>query len=224
MAVRQIPPNTRSITGFLPSTTQPDTAAFESTLERDFYTLLEFDLNVDRREVQPVRIEYRDEDGIRRTYVPDVLVIYRQDIVPARELAPILCEVKYRADLVSNWRTLRRKLRAGRQYAVERGWEFRLMTERQIRTPYLRNAQFLLPFRHRARNYQNETILAAAMQQLREADPESLLLSITTDPMERAELLPSLWLMIGYRLLWTDLSLPLTMSSRIWSMDAHAWR
>src|SRR5437868_5438583 len=98
MPSRKIPPSRRSLTGLVASQKsprlslvpspparpsqlgagqpQPQTRmkGFESSLERDFFILLDFDLNVDRYEEQPVRIEYRDGDGRLRTYTPDVLV------------------------------------------------------------------------------------------------------------------------------------------------------
>jgi hypothetical protein len=53
--------------------------AFESSLERDFLLLLDFNPDVEFFEEQPVKIVYHDAKGRRRTYTPDVLVRYRTD-------------------------------------------------------------------------------------------------------------------------------------------------
>jgi len=50
------------------------TSAFESSLERDFLLLLDFDPEVVLYEEQPVTINYHDDQGRRRRYTPDVLV------------------------------------------------------------------------------------------------------------------------------------------------------
>lgn len=50
----------------------PGTVAVESPLERDFALLLRFDRDVVGLEEQPVRISYREEGGIKRSYVPDL--------------------------------------------------------------------------------------------------------------------------------------------------------
>lgn len=100
MPVRKIPTNRRSITGLVSSRKNDRMTGFESSLERDFLLLLDFDRNVERYEEQPVTIRYRDREGKRRTYTPDVLVLYRQNLT-GRDTCPLLCEVKYRADLLT---------------------------------------------------------------------------------------------------------------------------
>ena len=74
MPVRKIPKNYRSVTGILTSSKAEGPAAFESTLERDLFALLEFSPDVKKFEVQPVTIPWVDSHGIQRRYTPDVLV------------------------------------------------------------------------------------------------------------------------------------------------------
>ncbi len=143
MAVRKIGVSDRSVTGRHGFSGQQ----YESTLERDFLDLIEFDCNVDRYETQPLTIIYVDGDGRVHGYTPDVFVQYRRDIVPARDMPHLLVEIKYREDYRGQFRELKQRLRAARLYARERGWRFAVLTEREIRTPYLRNARFLRPYR-----------------------------------------------------------------------------
>jgi hypothetical protein len=116
MPVRKIPTNRRSLTGLVSSRKNDRMTGFESSLERDFLLLLDFDCTVERYEEQPVTIEYTDTAGKRPTYTPDVLIYYRQDLAGPNTW-PLLCEVKYRDDLVDNWKEIKPKIRASRAYA-----------------------------------------------------------------------------------------------------------
>ena len=77
MPIRKIPKNYRNITGIAPYNKAIGIAAYESSLERDFLTLLEFDSNVQHFEVQPITIEWFDPAGKKHIYTPDVLVYYQ---------------------------------------------------------------------------------------------------------------------------------------------------
>jgi len=65
MPVRTIPKNYRSLTGLVPNTRTQSMTAFESSLERDFLLLLDFDPDVECFEEQPVKIIYHDAQGKR---------------------------------------------------------------------------------------------------------------------------------------------------------------
>lgn len=192
--------------------------AHESTLERDLFLVLEFDLNVATYEEQPILIEYRDADNRPRTYTPDVLVTYRKDVLPAKTMPPILCEVKYRTDLFENWKILKPKFRAARTYARERGWRFRILTEQEIRTTLLENARFLIRYQKLDMNWEQCQLLIETLRELREATPEGLLLACRADKWERAALMPMLWHLISIRMIGVDLSDKLTMCSNIWTI------
>jgi hypothetical protein len=207
--------NRRSLTGLIASRKNSRMVASESSLERDFMLLLDFDRDVDRYEEQPVKIEYRDAKGSKRTYTPDVLVYYRQDISPEKLNSPLLCEVKYRKDLFENWKDNKPKIRAGRAYAREQGWRFQIFTEREIRTPYLENARFLRQYLRIDPDTNNRNLLLETIRQLYETDPDSLLLAIHQDRLKRAELLPTLWHLLAVGMIEADLTQPLNMRSSI---------
>lgn len=216
MTVRKIPTNRRSLTGFVANRRDGRMVASESSLERDLLVLLDFDPAVERYEEQPVRIEYRDARGRRRTYTPDVLVHFRQDIaMPGVTLSPLLYEVKYRKDLFDKWREIKPKVRAGRAYARERGWRFKLITEREIRTPYLQSVKFLRQYRRLQPGDAERRLLLDRLREVGESDPESLLLAIHPEPVKRAELLPTLWHLVAVGDIYADLNEPLTMRSPI---------
>lgn len=216
MPIRKIPRNHRSLTGQSPTDRRGGSVAFESSLERDLHTILEFDVSVRSYEEQPLQISYTDSGGQLRVYTPDVLVTYRSDLARSRDRRPLLGEVKYQEELSRRRFELEPCFRAARNYATARGWEFRVLTEEDIRTPYLSNARFLLPYRRRPAVPVRERMLLEVMHELRVCDPETLLAAVRRDPMERAQMIPVLWQLVGYCRIWTDLSLPLTMKSAIW--------
>ena len=75
-------------------------AAYESTLERDFITLLEFSPEVEALKSSPSGWRWSDAAGSLRCYTPDTLVRFGRSSAGA---TPWLCEVKYRADLAGDW-------------------------------------------------------------------------------------------------------------------------
>lgn len=95
MPVSKIPKNYRNVIDVHAPDKSIGDAQFESTLERDFLTLLEFHRDVGRFEVQPSTIQWEDENGKKRKHTPDVLVLFKKDI----NIVPWLCEVKYRLDI-----------------------------------------------------------------------------------------------------------------------------
>lgn len=212
---RKIPIGTRSITG-----TMPGGSKFESTLERDLMCLLQFDINVAKFVPQPVSIGYIDAAGKARTYTPDILIYHRKDILPAKNLPIILGEVKYRDDLSKHFREYRSKFKAAYRYAKNEGWQFRLFTEREIRTPFLDNAKFLLGFL-RLDPFPDHTEVIRVLERLhefRETDVQTLLVSLCKDKWNQARLLPIVWHLIANRRIGNNLHIPITMRSRIWEM------
>jgi hypothetical protein len=190
------------VIGFQPLAT--GTAEHESALERDFVTLTSF---LDRGvsiPSQPVTIAYSDGTQSRR-YTPDFLV--RWSARPAE-----LIEVKYRADLRANWDRLRAAFIAGRSWAREHGATFRIATERSIRGGILENAKRLLPLRTAPLDVDvAEQVLLWARSM--EAPTFGGALAALSD--NRAAALASVWRLIARGALRVDLSVPITLATRI---------
>jgi hypothetical protein len=216
MPVRIVPKNYRNLTGLVPNSRTQTMTAFESTLERDFLLLLDFDPDVEYYEEQPCKITYHDETGQRRTYTPDVFVRYRTARGEVGGSTPHLCEVKYRDDLRQHWTAYRPKFRAAQRYARQQGWQFRVVTERHVRTPYLENVKFLVSYRVMHVDDAHQAQLLRLLSEVKETDPVSLLALISPDRWRQAQLLPTLWQLIARRQVGTDLAQPLTMRSRLW--------
>lgn len=215
--VRDLLPSSRSIRGRVSSPKNGRTPQYESALERDLLQLLEFDRNVECYCEQPITIEYVHQ-GLIRHYTPDVLVYYRKDLEGTQAVKPQLCEVKYRADLKQNWAELKPKFRAAMRYATGRGWQFKLVTEREIRTNYLLNVRFLLHYlgTHTQITQMDQGLLMSLMQDIRLTTGEELLLMATADRAKRAELLYALWHLVAVGLIHCDLTIELSLQTELW--------
>lgn len=214
MPIRNIPKNYRNVTGVAANSKAEGKAMFESTLERDWLTLLQFCAEVERFEVQPVKVLWFDDKGKERSYTPDVLVYYNQ---PGHK--PLLCEVKYRDELRENWAQFKPKFQAAYRFAKDRSWRFKLITEKHIRTQLLDNAKFLLPFIRRAPADAALALqLLNTLAKVESCSVQELLTSIDANPMVQAEYIPLLWYLVGTKRVRADLTQKLTMASKVWSV------
>src|SRR2546421_12629676 len=95
-------------TRIYPGATRPESLGRETdgaaspasaALPRDFFTILDFDLNVQYYQRQPVSVTYTDPSGAQSAFTPEFLITYRRDIEPARRMRPLLCDVMTRQDV-----------------------------------------------------------------------------------------------------------------------------
>jgi hypothetical protein len=210
-SVRIIPKNYRNITGIIASKKSSDYARYESSLERDLLTALEFNDDVLSYTVQPIVLEWKNEKGEKRSYTPDVFVTYKN-----KSKKPKLIEVKYRADIKKNWTDLRPKFKCAKRFANEQGWNFKLLTEKEIHTDFTENARFLLGYRFPIPDVDLMTVVDDSLQELKRTTPRQLLEMVTHDQWEQARYLTALWYLISTFQIHTDLTQPLTMDSEIW--------
>lgn len=134
MAVRKL--NKNRVTGKRPSVKNGRMVQWESFLERDYYILLEYDPDVIKYQEQPFTINYIHDRKTRR-YTPDVFV--------TRTNKNQVVEVKPESELTDP--EVQIKLEAGHQYCLENGYEFRIVTEKDIRSgAILENIKFLYRF------------------------------------------------------------------------------
>jgi len=133
MPVRKVSNHGGNVVGRFPSAKMGRMIAFESLLERDFIYLLEYDRSVEWFEEQPLSIEYVQE-GKRLQYTPDFhLLEHRQHVL-------VECKPTRFVETEEN----RRKFAAARVWCGEYDWEFRIMTDQQIRGGFrLQNVKLL---------------------------------------------------------------------------------
>ncbi|KAF7788544.1 hypothetical protein PRUB_a1534 [Pseudoalteromonas rubra] len=207
---RKIGVTNRSISG-----TVPDIGSYESSLERDFMELFRFDSSMDSIVPQPLTIGYFTPSGQPRHYTPDGLLTYKQDL----ELPPVLYEIKYREDFKGSWRKLMPKFRAAKSLAKEKGWLFKVFTEKEIRGPFLNNVKFLWPYKHRTFDEAMLVHVLTIMSDLQEADPALLTATLFSDKKNQALVIPVIWHLIANFKIGCNLDLPLTMHSKLWTKE-----
>ncbi len=202
--MRRIPLSRRShIIGFQPLAT--GTVDHESTLERDFVTLISFlDPNASITS-QPITLSFREGTKSRR-YTPDFFV--------TGELAGSeLVEVKYQDDLQAQRQRLDPAFAAAQAWAQEHGAVFRIATEHDIRGPCLENAKRLLPLRRVPLDLEMAQ-LALAMSRSLDAPTFGAVLTALPAARRRAAL-ATLWRLIARDALRVDCSAPITFDTPI---------
>jgi hypothetical protein len=213
--VRKTNSNGTSLTGFVPSLKSNRLHEFESSLERDFIRITEFDSNIDQFVEQPVVIEYKHEQK-SKTYIPDFLITYKHTTTPGKWLKPLLVEVKYREHLKRDWLELKPKYSAALKFCDQKGWKFKILTEVEIRTEFLHNAKFLQQYKNAIVDTEDYSFLLTKIYDLRITTPKEIILCSSNNLNRRASLLYCLWYMIANTVIGVDLSNRITMDSSIW--------
>ncbi|MCH8618032.1 TnsA endonuclease N-terminal domain-containing protein [Undibacterium sp. TS12] len=228
MPKRVIGPSHYSVTGRVPSAKNGSGRDAESGLEQDFLLLLEFDRAVARYGVQPMTVHWQTDAGQKRQYTPDVLVIYHYahlQMVPLHP--PTIFEVKPAAVLKRDWEKLRPKFKSAMKWAREYGFRFKIITDTQIRTPYLNNVRFLTRFSERSltrdesRDPVKHVALREALKKVSVSTPKELLRLVTSNEQQQLELIPMMWQMMHIGVIDADLTKPLNMNTPIWYCSGY---
>lgn len=136
MPVRKVSNRGRNAIGKFPSTKMKRMIAFESLLERDFIYLLDYDPAVEWFEEQPLSIEYLREGKLLH-YTPDF------HLLEDGQHALVECKPERFVETEEN----RRKFGVAQEWCRGHGWEFRVVTEQQIRSGFhLQNVKLLAQY------------------------------------------------------------------------------
>lgn len=212
--VRPLKTSRRCLTGRV--STGGESANFESSLERDWIAVLDFHPAVKSICEQPFSLYY-DIEGVKRRYTPDVLAEWS---TPKGNVKTIVYEVKPIDELRANWKSYRPRFKAAVRYCRLRGWKFKIVTEREIRTPYLKNAQFL----RRYRALDPQTLigdqLLYTLKALGPTTPQALLAASYLYQETRLRAIPELWRLVACGQIGVFLNEKLTMNSTIWLVGA----
>lgn len=209
---RDIPIKEYSLSGKIVSKKNESIIEFESSLERDYIYLLEFDENVYKYCEQPVQISNDD-----LFYTPDFYVEYlneKKDII----------EIKYSSDLLINLEKYQEKFDLAREYCSKNNLNFKILTEVDIRTQYLENIKFLLRFKSSfnvGNNIDSDhvhdiNLLIQRLTELKESTIFELLNKCSKTDSKKAELTHILWHLVSLSIIKTDLNTKLTMNNKIW--------
>lgn len=217
MSVRKIKPSYTVVTGAVSSQRNGGCLSdFEGPLEWQFLIMLEFDWDneIESYEEQPVKILYgKSLRGRQYEYTPDVLVHYRDG------RPPCLFEVKPRKYLKKNWTVLKPKLRAGLHYARLHSMRFKVVTDKEIFTPFLDNARFFRQYKTITPPAFESDILLQKLSKNGKTTPNALLASVTEDTRRQATLIPALWHMVATRRIGVDIEQKVHMESHIWPIN-----
>lgn len=209
MPARKIPKNYRNITGkVVLAHAQSSTVGFESSLERDFILMKDFDERVLNIEEQPATINYIANERNHK-YTPDFLVTYSDR--PAE-----LVEIKYTEDLEIERVEHPIKFQSAEEFARARGWVFAFYTESEIRSPRLKNISFLRNYISDTIHYPHTELIQHILKTTeRTITVEELLLLASNDKYRQAEVLSSLWHLAATREIELDLEAPLSNKTEI---------
>ena len=205
---RKLKKNYRSVTGFI--TIKGRQQTFESDLEHDYLTLLDFDPSVETVFQQPITIRYRYEPGRWNVFTPDFFV-RRFD----RSMEVV--EIKYRKELRQEWPQLRPRYRAAVAFAkraVGPHCRFIIKADHKIRIPALRQIQFLRDFRdYPERPSICRTIEVAAALPFQTV--ESLAGAAAGESSDKGAAVAQVWRMVWTGVLAANLDRPLGLHTQI---------
>lgn len=216
MPVRKIPKNYLVVTGKFASQKNGRLLGFESLLEKDYMTLLEFDDSVKSFEEQPVRIPVASKGRRLSPYVPDVLVKFHPS-TGSKERKTLLVEVKPTRYLIKYAEKYKPKFAAAKAYAAERGWRFQIVSEKEILGPFLDNLKFLREYHRFALTGQETAPVLEAVKVIGGTCTFSGLLDrlCGDDSDSRLRVIPVIWHLVATRRLRTNLNAPLTDQAAI---------
>lgn len=208
MAVRQIKKSYISCVGYFKSYKNNKQLAFESILERDFFTLLEFDKDVVSFEEQPLKINYELKAKNTR-YTPDVLVIYTDG-------SKKIFEVKYQSEIDSDPKLQHKISVLKEEIARQMSILFETFTDTQIDKIYFKNCVFLYKNAFLSENKAVSTRILETINKLSEPITiKSFVELLSANQTEQLQILPYLWYELFKNNTLLDMSQKITMSSLI---------
>ncbi|MFD0962547.1 TnsA endonuclease N-terminal domain-containing protein [Pseudofulvibacter geojedonensis] len=209
--VREIGLKNYSLSGNITSLKTNDFVSFESSLERDFINCLEFDNSVLTYCEQPIKIFFTSNSK-EKYYVPDFYIKYNDERIDE------LVEVKYKTDLSRNKQKYEDKFKAAKIFCDNNNMIFKILDENYVRTPFMENCKFLLPFRRLKNNidFIDVGIIEERIKNHKHPTPNNIIIQSNFPEDRKAELLHTLWFMIANYIVNIDLENKINMNSKIW--------
>jgi len=209
MSVRKVAHGGHNIIGKFPSLKMGRMVSFESTIERDYVHLLEYEAQVEQFAEQPLTIEYM-VNGKARHYTPDFKV------ESSNGITLVECKPESRVEEEHN----QHKFETAAEWCERRGWAFEVVTDAELRKGcYLSNVKAL--YRHAHRRVTNDTLTHA--RSLVSKTPFSLkVLAAQIDPAQTAKIEADLQCFVFHHALYMDIANdPLTCDSLVyWTGNA----
>ena len=192
--------------------------AFESTLERDLLTLLEFNDSVDDVIEQPLTIEYVNHNGRAVTYTPDFLVDFKEADASLlqRPRKPLLIEVKPREKIQKHFEELKPRFKVAMKYAHENDMIFKIYDESRIRTPYLKNILFLKRYKRLTYKEEDESNILAYINSSGSLTVEAAIEYLFVSKEQKSMGLGHIWNLLASKILLCDFSKTLDKQTIVW--------
>lgn len=197
-----------SLTGSITSIKNNSIVEFESSLERDFIYLLEYDNNVRKYFEQPIKISFY-YNNCQKFYIPDFFVEYdngKKQVI----------EIKYKADLNDELNKI--KFRVANDFCKRNNIEFKVFTEDDIRTNLLFNSKFLFYYKNPQLeiNRTDIEILFNMLSKNKKLIISDLINECTKVYERQAELIYVLWYMLAREFICYNKNCKLSMNSVVW--------
>lgn len=215
MSVRKIPKNHIHVTGRHATQKSEHDADFESPLEAEHLLLLDHDLRVKSYAVQPIKIPV---PGVPSGYVPDVLVEFHPNsdgVIPPPEVR----EVKSELDLKVNKAKYAPKFAAAKTFCEQRGWLFKIVSDKEIRIPRLGNVKFVRAYTHQQHPPERMNQVLLQISSLGRTSTSALLNSLSTDQDEQLGWMPVMWHLVANRKIAVDWDVPFGATVTIWPVE-----
>jgi len=206
MSVRKIKKSYISCVGYFKSYKNNKQLAFESILERDFFTILEFDDTVIAYEEQPLQIKYVLNGSVTK-YTPDVMVT-------CKDGTKKVFEVKYQNEIDSD-EELQNKLSVLKEVIpAQTSFPFEIFTDKQLNSIYLKNCVFLYKYAFLIQVIDMQAIVSQAIKNQQEPiSIKKFLEYLSPNQDEQLRILPYLWRNVFENHSLIDMQRPITMSS-----------
>lgn len=222
--VREISYKSYSLSGIINTSYMREPVQFESSLERDYIYLLEFDLKVNQYLEQPLEIAYKDAKGKDRKYIPDFAVDYFNK--PGE-----IIEIKYENILKTNFEELALKFKEAEKFCKKFNLTFKVITEKYIREERgveLENYKFLSRYRDYFQNIKefdsvypemnpDINLLHEMIIKLKESTVQELVDKCSRDKNKQAELIFLTWYLVSTNFIGADFTQKLGLNSMIWN-------
>lgn len=219
--VRKIGLKYSSLSGRFYSVKNNSEVLFESSLERDMIIMLEMDNLVHSYHEQPIKISFIGKNGQSHTYTPDFLIFFHYSHSSLCK-KPTLVEVKYRDDLKQKFADYKEKFKAAIDFCKLNGYDFKIMTEDNIRGQFFENAKFLYRYKKSESLHLGNSdveLLIKIMCEVQMTTPKDLILLAAQDKKKQQELIYVLWYLVSRYIIRCNLESKITMSSQIWLDD-----
>ncbi|WP_320151361.1 TnsA endonuclease N-terminal domain-containing protein [uncultured Tolumonas sp.] len=207
--------------GIQASTKSYKSLSFESELEKKFINCLIFDHSIQSIQTQPFTILSHNTRNNR--YTPDILVERLITIDNLEYIQKTVFEIKPQKILQEEWKRFSLRFKMATKWCKERGYLFKLVTEKYIETPYLKNINFLLQYdrsRFPTSDLGTATEIESQVNNIlihQHLSINELLQSLSQDKKTQQQLLPYIWMLVRDGRLNVDLTTQLTMNTIIWN-------